>query len=125
MTIAKFAGVDAATGKKSTVQSRNAKKAVQKREIMKSMRVDTYTCEIIERAAAITGDSFTHFVIQAAMAKAQNALIDEAFFPISEEAYSQLGDMLEKPPELSERMKAEIQSRRLSRSVAGKHGRAA
>lgn len=97
----------------------------QKREIMKSMRIDAYTSDVIERAAAITGDSFTHFVIQAALAKARNALIDDAFFPITEEAYDQLGDMLENPPELSGRMKAEIQERRRARDIHLKSGRAA
>ncbi|MGB8818596.1 MAG: DUF1778 domain-containing protein [Rhizobiaceae bacterium] len=96
-----------------------------KRAIMKSMRIDTQTCNVIERAAAITGDSFTHFVIQAALAKAHNALIDEAFFPISQEAYDQLGDMLQNPPELSERMKADIQKRRAERAAHSKAGRAA
>ena len=97
----------------------------KKRAIMKSMRIDARTCEVIERAAALTGDSFTHFVVQAALAKAHNALIDEAFFPISEEAYDQLGDMLENPPELPARMKAAIEERNLARAERVKAGRAA
>lgn len=128
MTVSKYAGQNIAASQKLASQSvkkaPGSNKDSQRREIMKSMRMDAYTSDVIERAAAITGDSFTHFVIQAALAKAQSALINEAFFPISEEAYHQLADMLENPPELSERMKAEIQERRLVRATHTKTGRA-
>jgi uncharacterized protein (DUF1778 family) len=72
--------------------------AVQKRDIPISMRLREDDLGIIDRGAAIDGLSRTEFVRQAALERAQLAILNETVVRMSPQAFDHFIEAIEKPP---------------------------
>lgn len=55
--------------------------------------------QLIDRAADALGKSRTEFILDAARSAAKDALLDQTYFELSDEAFDALLDMLEQPAE--------------------------
>jgi uncharacterized protein (DUF1778 family) len=57
---------------------------------------------LIQRAAEVKGKSVSEFVLSSACEKAEQTLIDQRFFSVSEEAWREFNDALERPVQMKE-----------------------
>jgi len=73
--------------------------AAQKRDVPISMRLREDDLGIIDRGAAIDGLSRTEFVRQAALERAQLAILNETVVRMSPEAFDDFIEAIEKPPQ--------------------------
>lgn len=55
--------------------------------------------DLIDQAARITNKTRSEFIRDAATREAENVLLDQAYFRISEEAFAELTAFLDTPPE--------------------------
>lgn len=61
------------------------------------LRTTPAQAALIQRAAEVKGKSVTEFVLSSACEKAEQTLIDQRFFSVSEEALREFQDALERP----------------------------
>ena len=61
-----------------------------RKSVVKNIRVHESTLDLIERAASLTGDNFTHYVLAAAQAKAQLELMDRNAFIVPPEEFDRV-----------------------------------
>lgn len=71
-----------------------------------ALRIDPQTRELIDRAAAITGKTRTEFMIESAMAKATDTLLDQALFRLDRERYDAFVAALDHPPPPGPKLRA-------------------
>jgi uncharacterized protein (DUF1778 family) len=67
------------------------------REITINLRAGSAQKELIDRAAQAQGKKRTEFMLEAACEKAEQVLIDRAFFPLEAEGFRQFTKALDGP----------------------------
>jgi uncharacterized protein (DUF1778 family) len=70
---------------------------IVKRETL-NLRIKAEERNLIDRAARLRGKNRTHFVLEAARAAAEDALLDQAVFTASPKAYAAFLARLDMPP---------------------------
>lgn len=66
---------------------------------------------MIERAAQVLGKTRTDFVLDAARASAEEALLDQATIKITPEAYAAFLERLDAPPQPNDRLRKTLRSK--------------
>jgi uncharacterized protein (DUF1778 family) len=85
--------------------------AIRKTETL-TFRIDSTTLETIQRAAKIQGRSVTSFVTDVALTAAQNEILDQRLFKISDGAFDEIEAMLSEPAKVDEALVKLFQSDR-------------
>jgi len=76
-----------------------------------SLRIKPEDRSMIERAAQVRGKTRTDFVLDAARAAAEEALLDQAVIKITPEAYAAFLERLDAPPQPNERLRKTLRSK--------------
>lgn len=76
-----------------------------------SLRIKPEDRSMIERAAQVRGKTRTDFVLDAARAAAEEALLDQAGIKITPEAYAAFLERLDAPPQPNERLRKTLRSK--------------
>lgn len=71
-----------------------------------NLRVDTKTRDLIDSAAAITGQNRTEFMLQGARVFAQSALLNQVLFLLNDEDWDNLQATIAAPPPANDTLKA-------------------
>ena len=80
-----------------------------KRETL-NLRIRTEDRALIDRAAKSRGKNRTDFVLAAARAAAEEALLDQATFHVDSKAYAAFLARLDQPPEPNDRLRITMQT---------------
>ncbi len=72
--------------------------------IIISVRAEEQQRDLIDQAARHTGRSREGFMLDAACREAQDVLLDQVFFLLSNEGFAQFKNMLDNPPPPSDRL---------------------
>jgi uncharacterized protein (DUF1778 family) len=80
-----------------------------KRETL-NIRIKSEERHLIDRAAHIQGRNRTDFILEAARAAAEEALLDQLIMTASPEAYSDFLTRLDSPPQPNERLRKTMQT---------------
>jgi uncharacterized protein (DUF1778 family) len=70
-----------------------------------NLRIGQGERNLIDSAARLTGKTRTDFVLDAARRAAEEALLDQVFFSVSQDAYDEFLARLDAPPRPNERLK--------------------
>lgn len=87
----------------------SAVNSVAKRDTL-NLRIKPEMRGLIDRAAKIRGKNRTDFILDAARNAAEEALLDQALFVVSEEAYAEFVERLDRPPTPNPRLKRMMQT---------------
>ncbi|MCL2655892.1 MAG: DUF1778 domain-containing protein [Betaproteobacteria bacterium] len=80
-----------------------------KRETL-NIRIKPEERSLIDRAAKVRGKNRTDFVLEAARAAAEEALLEQAIIAASPEAYAAFVARLDMPPQPNERLRKTLQT---------------
>lgn len=80
-----------------------------KRETL-NLRIKPEERSLIDRAAKARGKNRTDFVLEAARAAAEEALLDQTIIAASPDAYAAFLERLDMPPQSNERLRKTMQS---------------
>lgn len=80
------------------------RRAPAQRETL-NLRIKPEERSLIDRAAKVRGKNRTDFVLDAARAAAEEALLDQAVVGTSPQAYAAFLDRLNQPPQSNERLR--------------------
>lgn len=83
--------------------------APTKRETL-NIRIKSEERGLIDRAARAKGKNRTDFILDAARAAAEEALLDQAIITASPEAYAEFLARLDLPPQTNERLRRTMQT---------------
>lgn len=83
--------------------------SVAKRDTL-NLRIRPEVRSLIDRAAKVRGKNRTDFILDAARNAAEEALLDQALFVVSEEAYAKFVELLDRPPAPNPRLKKTMQT---------------
>jgi uncharacterized protein (DUF1778 family) len=75
-----------------------------------NLRIKPQERGLIDRAAALTGKTRTHFVLEAARRAAEEALLDRTACVVSPEAYAAFLARLDEPPKPNDRLRRTMQT---------------
>jgi len=75
-----------------------------------NIRIKAEERSLIDRAAKVRGKNRTDFVLDAARAAAEEALLDQAIIHASPEAYADFLARLDQPPQPNERLRKTLQT---------------
>lgn len=75
-----------------------------------NIRIQAEERNLIDRAAKARGKTRTDFILEAARAAAEEALLDQALIVASPEAYAAFLARLEMPPQPNERLRKTMQT---------------
>jgi uncharacterized protein (DUF1778 family)/GNAT superfamily N-acetyltransferase len=75
-----------------------------------NLRIKPEERGLIDRAAALTGQTRTDFVLEAARHAAEDALLDRTMFAVSPDAYAEFVARLDQPPKPNPRLKRTLQT---------------
>lgn len=81
-----------------------------KRETL-NLRIKPEERNLIDRAAKLRGKNRTDFVLEAARAAAEDALLDQTIYVASPEAYAAFLERLDAPPQPNERLRKTMQTK--------------
>jgi uncharacterized protein (DUF1778 family) len=70
-----------------------------------NVRIGQNERNLIDSAARLTGKTRTDFVLDAARRAAEEALLDQVYFGVSQDAYDEFLARLDAPPRPNERLK--------------------
>jgi uncharacterized protein (DUF1778 family) len=87
----------------STVES------IIKRDTL-NLRIKPEVRGLIDRAAKVRGKNRTDFILDAARSAAEDALLDQALFVVSEDAYAEFVERLDRPPAPNKRLQKTLQT---------------
>lgn len=77
-----------------------------------NLRVTPDDQELIDRAVSASGLTRTDIVLQAARAAAQDLLVEQTWQAVSPERYQQFAELLDAPPNPSERLRRTLSAPR-------------
>ena len=83
--------------------------SVAKRDTL-NLRIRPEVRSLIDRAAKARGKNRTDFILDAARNAAEEALLDQALFVVSEEAYTEFVERLDRSPAPNPRLKKTMQT---------------
>ena len=86
--------------KSKTRTYRSRANDVSARSARLGLRTTPAQAALIQRAAEVKGKSVTEFVLSSACEKAEQTLLDQRFFSVSEEAWREFHDALERPAQI-------------------------
>lgn len=75
-----------------------------------NLRIKPEVRGLIDRAAKARGKNRTDFILDAARAAAEEALLDQALLAVSPEAYAEFLDRLDRPPAPNPRLRKTLQT---------------
>ncbi|MDD5029358.1 MAG: DUF1778 domain-containing protein [Rhodoferax sp.] len=75
-----------------------------------NLRIKPEVRDLIDRAAKVRGKYRTDFILDAARGAAEDALLDQALFVVSEEAYAQFVILLDRPPVPNSRLQKTLKT---------------
>lgn len=87
----------------------SAVNSVAKRDTL-NLRIRPEVRSLIDRAAKARGKNRTDFILDAARNAAEEALLDQALFVVSEDAYAEFVERLDRPPAANPRLKKTMQT---------------
>lgn len=87
----------------------SAVNSVAKRDTL-NLRIRPEVRSLIDRAAKARGKNRTDFILDAARNAAEEALLDQALFVVSEEAYAEFVERLDRSPAANPRLKKTMQT---------------
>lgn len=87
----------------------SAVNSVAKRNIL-NLRIKPEVRSLIDRAAKLQGKNRTDFILDAARNAAEEALLDQALFVVSEDAYAEFVERLDRSPAANPRLKKTMQT---------------
>ena len=87
----------------------SAVNSVAKRNIL-NLRIKPEVRSLIDRAAKLQGKNRTDFILDAARNAAEEALLDQALFVVSEDAYAEFVERLDRSPAPNPRLKKTMQT---------------
>lgn len=76
-----------------------------------NLRIKPEERNLIDRAAKLRGKNRTDFVLEAARAAAEDALLDRTVIRATPEAYAAFLDRLDAPPQPNERLRQTMQAK--------------
>ncbi|MDD2810045.1 DUF1778 domain-containing protein [Rhodoferax sp.] len=82
---------------------------IAKRDTL-NLRIKPEVRSLIDRAAKVRGKNRTDFILDAALNAAEDVLLDQALFVVSEMAYVDFVARLDKPPAHSARLQKTLQT---------------
>jgi len=80
-----------------------------KRETL-NLRIKPEERSLIDHAARVRGKNRTDFVLEAARAAAEEALLDQSIIAVDQEAYAAFLARLDMPPQANERLRKTMRS---------------
>ena len=83
--------------------------SVAKRDTL-NLRIKPEVRGLIDRAAKARGKNRTDFILDAARNAAEEALLDQALFVVSEEAYAEFVERLDRSPDPNPRLKKTMET---------------
>ena len=83
--------------KSSSTKAKKAKKNIPSSNVI-NLRVDVATRSLIDRAAEISGQNRTEFMLGSARTQAENVLLNQVYFQLDDVAWEALNSTLESPP---------------------------
>ncbi len=86
------------------IESLVDKAAVTTRDATMNIRVTQVQRDLIDAAAAAQGKSRSEFVLEVAIQKAQDVILDRTFFNVDEQKFNDFLDLLDQPPVYSDRL---------------------
>ncbi|NMG55384.1 type II toxin-antitoxin system TacA family antitoxin [Aromatoleum aromaticum] len=87
----------------------SAANSIAKRDTL-NLRIKPEVRGLIDRAAKVRGKNRTDFILDAARNAAEEALLDQALFLVSEDAYAEFVERLDRSPALNPRLKKTLQT---------------
>jgi len=78
-----------------------AQRTKQTRERRWNLRVERDEDEIVRAASDAAGTSYSNFVREAAVTKAERVLADRTHFILDEDQWRQMNELLDRPPRIS------------------------
>jgi uncharacterized protein (DUF1778 family) len=76
-----------------------------------NLRIKPEERNLIDRAAKLRGKNRTDFVLEAARAAAEDALLDQTIISATPEAYAAFLERLDAPPQPNERLRKTMQAK--------------
>lgn len=70
-----------------------------------SIRAKARQRDLIDQAAKRLGRSRSDFMLEVACREAEDVLLDQTFFTLDKDAFARFQTMLDKPPELTDRLR--------------------
>lgn len=70
-----------------------------RRNVPLNLRATEQQRQIIDRAAEVLGKSRSEFMIESAVRAAEDVMLDQTYFALSDEAFDQVLALLDNPPE--------------------------
>ena len=83
--------------------------AITKRDTL-NLRIKPEVRGLIDRAAKVRGKNRTDFILDAARSAAEEALLDQALFVVSDEAYAEFVERLDRSPAPNPRLTKTLQT---------------
>ena len=87
----------------------SAVNSITKRDTL-NLRIKPEVRGLIDRAAKVRGKNRTDFILDAARSAAEEALLDQALFIVSDEAYSHFVERLDRSPAPNPRLTKTLQT---------------
>lgn len=78
--------------------------AVAKRDATINIRITQIQRDLIDAAAEAQGKSRSEFILEVAIQKAQDVIVDRTFFNVDEQKFNHFLDLLDQPPVSSDRL---------------------
>lgn len=70
-----------------------------RRDVPLNIRATEQQRQLIDRAADVLGKSRSEFMLESAVRAAENVVLDQTYFVLSDEAFDEVLAMLDSPPE--------------------------
>jgi uncharacterized protein (DUF1778 family) len=86
------------------IESLADKPAVTTRDATINIRVTQVQRDLIDAAAAAQGKSRSEFILEVAVQKAQDVILDRTFFNVDEQKFNDFLELLDQPPASSDRL---------------------
>jgi uncharacterized protein (DUF1778 family) len=86
------------------IESLVDKSAVTTRDATVNIRVTQVQCDLMDAAAAAQGRSRSEFILEVAVQKAQDVILDRTVFYVDEQTFNDFLDLLDQPPVYSDRL---------------------
>jgi uncharacterized protein (DUF1778 family) len=87
------------------IESLVDKPAVTTRDATINIRVTQVQRDLIDAAAEAQGKSRSEFILEVAVQKAQDVILDRTFFNVDEQKFNDFLELLDQPPTSSDRLR--------------------
>lgn len=70
-----------------------------------NIRIDPFARDLIDRAALLAGQTRSAFMIEASAKRAEEMILDQKIFTLSQDQWEKFDDMLRQPPSLNKKLR--------------------